>query len=62
MKAIKANARILVQQDVDLALKCLEQQILRQPSDEVLLTSSRQNKHYKANKVRMFLQNGQLFW
>ena len=43
---IKANARIRVEQDVDLALKNLKLKILGQPYDEVLLTTDKRFKHY----------------
>ena len=37
MNGIKANARIRVEQDVDLALKNMKLKILGQPNDEVLI-------------------------
>ena len=58
---IKANARIRVQQDVDLVLKNLKLKILGQPYDEVLLTTDRRFKHYKANEDRIILKDGLLF-
>ena len=47
---IKANARIRVEQDVDLVLKKLELQIFGQPYDEVLLPTDGRFKHYKASE------------
>ena len=58
---IKANARIRVEQDVDLALKNLKLKILGQPYDEVLLTKDKRFKHYKANEDRIIIKNGLLF-
>ena len=58
---IKANARIRVQQDVDLALKNLKLKILGQPYDDVLLTTDKRFKHYKANEDRIILNDGLLF-
>ena len=61
MSGIKANARVRVEQDVDLVPKNLKFQIIGQPQDEVLLTTDRQNKHYKANDDRIILKEGLLF-
>ena len=58
---IKANARIRVEQDVDLVLKNLKLKILGQPYDEVLLTTDNRFKHYKANEDRIILKDGLLF-
>ena len=58
---IKANAWIRVEQDVDLALKNLKLKILGQPYDEVLLTTDKRFKHYKANEDRIILKDGLLF-
>ena len=58
---MKANARIRVEQDADLVLKNLELKILRQPHDDVLLTTDRRFKHYKANEDRIILKAGLLF-
>ena len=58
---IKANARIRVEQDVDLALKNLRLKILGQPYDEVLLTTDKRFKHYKANEDRIILKDVLLF-
>ena len=58
---IKASARIRVEQDADLVLKNLKLKILGQPYDDVLLTTDRRFKHYKANEDRIFLKDGILF-
>ena len=61
MHGIKSNARIRVEQDVDLALKNLKLKILGQPYDEVLLTTDKRFKQYKANEHRIILKDGLLF-
>ena len=61
MDAIKANARIWVEQVVDLVLKKLKLKILSQPHDEVLLATNRRYKRYEANDARIILKNGLLF-
>ena len=53
MNGIKATARIRVEQDVDLVLKNLKLKVLRQPFDEVLITTDSRYKHYKANEDRI---------
>ena len=58
---IKANARMPVEQDVDLVLKNSKLKILGQPYDEVLLTTEKRFKHYKANIDRIIFKNGLLF-
>ena len=58
---IKANARIRVEQDVNLVLKNLKLKVLGQPHDDVLLTTDRRFKHYKANEDRLILKDGLLF-
>ena len=58
---IKVNARIRVEQNVDLALKNLKLKILGQPYDKVLLTTDKRFKHYKANEDRIILKDGLLF-
>ena len=58
---IKANARIRVEQDVDLVLKNLEVKTLGQPYDEVLLTTDWRFKHYKTNEARIILKDRLLF-
>ena len=60
MDRIKANAPILVEQEVDLVLKNLKHKILGQPHEEVLLTTERRFKHYKANDYLTILKDGLL--
>ena len=57
---IKANARIRVEQDADLVLNNLKFKILGQPHDDVLLTTDKRFKHYKANEDRIILKDGLL--
>ena len=61
MNGIKANARIRVEQDVDVLLKNMKLKILGQPHDEVLMMTDSQYKNYKANEDRMILKYGLLF-
>ena len=61
INGIKASARIRVKQDADLVLKNLNLKILGQPHDDVLLSTERRFKHYKAKEDRIFLKNGLLF-
>ena len=58
MNGIKANARIRVEQDVDLVLKNMKLKILGQPFDEVLIMTDSGYKHYKANEDRINLKDG----
>ena len=58
---IKANARIQVEQDVDLVLKNMKLKILGQPYDEVLIRTDSRYKNYKANEDRIILKDGLLF-
>ena len=58
---IKANARIRVEPDADLVLKNLKLKVLGQPQDDVLLTTDRRFKHYKANEDRFILKDRLLF-
>ena len=60
MNGIKANARIWVEQDVDLVLKNMKLKILGQPYDEVLIMTDSRYKNYKANKDRIILKDGLL--
>ena len=60
LQGIKADARIRVEQDADLLLKNLKLKILDQPHDDVLLTTDRRFKHYKANEDRIILKDGLL--
>ena len=61
MNGIKANARIRVEQDVDLVLKNMKLKILSQPYDEVLKMTDSRYKNYKANEDRIILKDGLLF-
>ena len=61
INGIKASARIRVEQDADLVLKNLKLNLLGQPHDEVLLTTDKRYKHYKANEDRIILKDGLLF-
>ena len=61
MNGIKANARIRVEQDVDLVLKDMKLKILGQPYDEVLIVTDSRYKNYKANEDRIILKDGLLF-
>ena len=61
MNGIEANARIRVEQDVDLVLKNMKFKILGQPYDEVLIMSDSRYKNYKANEDRIVLKDGLLF-
>ena len=61
MKGIKANARIRLEQDVDLVLKNKKLKILGQPYDEVLIMTDSRYKNYKANEDRIILNDGLLF-
>ena len=61
ISGINANAQIRVEQDADLVLKNLKFSLLGQPHDDVLLTTDRQFKHYKANEDRIILKDGFLF-
>ena len=60
MNGIKANARIRVEQDVDLVLKNMKLKILGQPYDEVLIMTDSRYKNYKANEDRIILKDGLL--
>ena len=61
MNGAKANARIRVEQDVDLVLRNMKLKILGQPYDEVLIMTDSRYKNYKANEDRIILKDGQLF-
>ena len=61
MKGIKANARLRVEQDVDVVLKNMKLKILGQPYDEVLIMTDSRYKKYKANEDRIILKGGLLF-
>ena len=61
MNGIKANARIRVEQDVELKLKNMKLKILSQPHDIVLMMTEPRYKNYKANEDRVILKDGLLF-
>ena len=61
INGIKASARIRVEQVADLVLKNLKLKILGQQHDDVLLTTDRRFKLYKANEDRIILDDGLLF-
>ena len=61
MNGIKANARVRVEQDVDLVLKNMKLIILGQPYYEVLIMTDSRYKNYKANEDRIILKDGILF-
>ena len=61
INGIKADARIRVEQDVDLVLKNMKLKILGQPHDEVLLLTDSRYKNYKANEDRIILKDGLLY-
>ena len=61
INGIKANARIRVEQDVDLVLKNMKLKILGQPYDEVLILTDSRYKNYKANEDRIILKDGLLY-
>ena len=56
MNKIKANARLIRKQDVDLFFENLKSKVLGQPHDEVLITKDLQYKHYKAKEDRIFVK------
>ena len=57
----KANARIRVEQDVDLVLKNMKLKMLGQPYDEVLIVTDSRYQNYKANEDRIILKDGLLY-
>ena len=61
MNGIKANARIRVEQDVDLVLKNTKIKMLGQPYEEVIIMTDSRYKNYEANEDRIFLKYGLLF-
>ena len=61
INGIKANARIRVEQDVDLVLKNMKLKNLGQPYDEVLIVTDSRYKNYKANEDRIILKDGLLY-
>ena len=61
IKGIKANARIRVEQDVDLVLKNMKLKVLGQPYDEVIIVTDSRYKNYKANEDSIILKDGLLY-
>ena len=61
MHAIKANARIPGEIDVDLVLKNMKLKILGQLHNDVLMTTDSRYEHYKANADRINLKDNLLF-
>ena len=61
MDGIKTNARIRVEQDVDLVLKKMKLKILSEPYDEMLMVTDSRYKKYKAKEDRINLEDGLLF-
>ena len=61
INGIKANARIQVEQDVDLVLENLKLKKIGQTHDEVLSTTVNQFRYHKANEDRIILKDGLLF-
>ena len=61
MNGIKANARIRVEQGVDLVLKNMKLKILGQPHDEVIIVTDSRYKNYKANEDLINLKDGLLY-
>ena len=58
---IKENARIRLEQDVDLVLKNIETKIFGQSHDEVVMMKDLRYKNCKANEDRINLKEGLLF-
>ena len=61
INGIEANARIRVEQDVDLVLKKMKIKIIGQSYDEVLIMTDSRYKNYKVNEDRIILNDGLLF-
>ena len=61
MNGIKANARIRVEQDVDLVFNYMKLKVPGQLHDEVLMMTDSRYKNYKANEDRIILKHGLLF-
>ena len=61
MNGIKANARIRVEQDVDLVLMNMKLKILGQPHDEVLMMTDSRYENYQASQDRIILKGGLSF-
>ena len=58
MNGIKAKAQTRAEQDGDLVMKNINLKKLGQPHDDVLLTTDRRFKHYKASEDRNILKDG----
>ena len=58
---IEANERMRVEQNVDLVLKKSKLKLQGHLLDEVLLTTDRRYKHYKANEDGIILREGLIF-
>ena len=61
MNGSKANARIRVEQDIDVVLQNMKLKILGQPHDEILMRTDSRYKKYKANEDRKIPKDGLLF-
>ena len=61
MKRIIANARLRVEQDVDLVLKIMKLKNLGQPHDEVSMMTDSRYRNYKANEDCIILTDGLLY-
>ena len=58
MSGIKTNARVRIEQHVDLVLKKMKLKILGQPQDEVLMMTNSRYKSYKAKEDRIIHEDG----
>ena len=58
--SMNGNARIRVEEDVDLVLKNMKLKILGQPYDGLLIMTDSRYKNYKANEDRIVLKDGLL--
>ena len=61
MNGMRANARIRVEQDVDVVLKSMKMKVLGQPNYKKLMVTESRYQNYKANEDRINLNDGQLF-
>ena len=61
VNGIKGNARIRVEQDVDLVLKNMKLKILGQTHDEVLMMTDSRHKNNNVNQDGIFPKDGLLF-
>ena len=61
LRGIIANARLQVEQDVDLVLTNFKFKMLAQPHKEKLLTTVWRFKRHEANEDRIFLKDGLVF-